>query len=145
VYFRILAGNVQELPCFGEGNINVRTDVIGIHLVIKACLFQLTMHFWRYTRKNDVNALLAFVFLAAWKAPAWVWKIGLLALVSGILFGILGYYQIQAAVQKTLLESGDIAPSVLMGGYKCMMIPVIYGFIIFIASLIINIFQSPRI
>ena len=92
-----------------------------------------------------LTLLLAFVFLAAWKAPAWVWKIGLLALVSGILFGILGYYQIQDAVQKTLLESGDIAPSVLMGGYKCMMIPVIYGFIIFIASLIINIFQSPRI
>ena len=91
-----------------------------------------------------LTLLLACVFLAAWKAPAWVWKIGLLALVSGILFGILGYYQIQDVVQKSLLD-GNITPEVLMGGYKCMLIPVSYGFIIFIMSLIINIFQSPRI
>ena len=67
-----------------------------------------------------LTILLASVFLSAWKAPAWVWKIGLLAMVCGILFGVLGYYQINDAIQKTLLESGDIAPSVLMGGYKCM-------------------------
>ena len=92
-----------------------------------------------------LTLLLAFVFLSAWKAPAWVWKIGLLAMVSGILFGVLGYYQINDAIQKTMLETGDIAPSVLMGGYKCMMVPVIYGIIIFIISLLIHIFQSPRI
>lgn len=88
-----------------------------------------------------LTLLLAFVFLSAWKAPAWGWKIGLLALVSGILFGLLGYYQIHDAIQI----DGDISPSVLAGGYKCTLIPVIYGFIIFIVSLIINIFQSPRI
>ena len=88
-----------------------------------------------------LTLLLAFVFLAAWKAPAWVWKIGLLALVSGILFGLLGYSQICDFTQS----NGDVSPTVLMGGYKCMMIPVVYGFIIFIVSLIINIFQSPRI
>jgi len=88
-----------------------------------------------------LTLLLAFVFLSAWKAPAWGWKIGLLALVSGILFGLLGYYQIHDVIQI----DGDISPSVLAGGYKCTLIPVIYGFIIFIVSLIINIFQSPRI
>lgn len=88
-----------------------------------------------------LSLLLAFVFLAAWKAPAWGWKIGLLALTLGILFGILGYYQICDFTQS----NGDVAPSVLMGGYKCMMIPIIYGYIIFIVSLIINTFQSPRI
>ena len=91
-----------------------------------------------------LTLLLAFVFLSAWKAPAWGWKIGLLALVSGILFGLLGYYQIHDAIQRSLLD-GDISPAVLAGGYKCTLIPVIYGFIIFIVSLIINIFQSPRI
>ena len=88
-----------------------------------------------------LTLLLAFVFLAAWKAPAWGWKIGLLALASGILFGILGYYQICDFTQS----NGDVSPSVLMGGYKCMMVPVIYGIIIFIISLLIHIFQSPRI
>lgn len=92
-----------------------------------------------------LTILLASVFLAAWKAPAWGWKIGILALVLGILFGILGYYQINDAMQKLIFESGDVSPQVLMGGYKCMMIPVIYGFIIFIVSLIINIIQTPRI
>ena len=88
-----------------------------------------------------LTLLLACVFLAAWKAPAWVWRIGLLALVSGILFGILGYYQICDFTQS----NGDVSPAVLMGGYKCALIPVLYGFIIFIVSIIINIFQSPRI
>ena len=88
-----------------------------------------------------LTLLLAFVFLAAWKAPAWGWKIGLLALASGILFGILGYYQIYDYTQSI----GDVSPAVLAGGYKCTLIPVIYGFIIFIVSLIINIFQSPKI
>ena len=88
-----------------------------------------------------LTILLASVFLAAWKAPAWVWKIGILALVAGILFGILGYYQICDFMQA----NGDVAPSVLMGGYKCMLVPTVYGIIIFIISLLIHIFQSPRI
>jgi apolipoprotein N-acyltransferase len=88
-----------------------------------------------------LTILLASIFLAAWKAPAWVWKIGLLALVCGILFGIFGFYQICDFTQS----NGDIAPSVLMGGYKCMLVPTVYGIIIFIISLLIHIFQSPRI
>lgn len=88
-----------------------------------------------------LTLLLAFVFLAAWKAPAWVWKIGFLALSCGILCGIYGYYQICDYMQSV----GDVSSAVLMGGYKCMMVPVIYGIIIFIISLLINIFQSPRI
>lgn len=88
-----------------------------------------------------LTILLASVFLSAWKAPAWVWKIGVLALSCGILCGIYGYYQICDYMQA----HGDVATAVLMGGYKCMMVPVIYGIIIFIISLLIHIFQSPRI
>ena len=88
-----------------------------------------------------LTILLASIFLAAWKAPAWVQNIGVLALVTGILFGIFGYYQICDFTQS----NGDVSPSVLMGGYKCMLIPTVYGFIIFIVAQLINIFQSPRI
>ena len=88
-----------------------------------------------------LTILLASIFLAAWKAPAWVWKIGLLALVCGILFGIFGFYQICDYMQS----NGDVSPTVLMGGYKCMLVPTVYGIIIFIISLLIHIFQSPRI
>lgn len=88
-----------------------------------------------------LTILLASVFLAAWKAPAWVWKIGLLALACGILFGIFGYYQMCDYMQA----HGDVATTVLMGGYKCAMVPTVYGIIICIISLLIHIFQSPRI
>ena len=88
-----------------------------------------------------LTLLLAFVFLSAWKAPAWVWKIGVLALASGILFGLLGYIQMFDYIQ----QAGDVSPAVVAGGYKCMLIPVVYGFLIFIASLIIHIFRSPMI
>ena len=88
-----------------------------------------------------LTILLASVFLSAWKAPAWVWKIGLLALACGILFGSIGYYQICDFTNS----NGDVSPYVLMGGYRCMMVPVTYGIIIFIISLLIHIFQSPRI
>ena len=88
-----------------------------------------------------LTILLASVFLAAWKAPAWVWKIGILALACGILSGIYGYYQMCDYMQA----HGDVATTVLMGGYKCAMVPTVYGIIICIISLLINIFQSPRI
>ena len=88
-----------------------------------------------------LTILLASVFLAAWKAPAWVWKIGVLALACGILFGAFGYYQICDFTNS----NGDVSPVVLMGGYRCMMVPPVYGIIIFIISWLINIFQSPRI
>ncbi|MBO4840342.1 MAG: hypothetical protein J5524_04500 [Bacteroidaceae bacterium] len=88
-----------------------------------------------------LTILLASVFLSAWKAPAWVWKIGVLALSCGILAGIYGYYQMCDYMQA----HGDVATTVLMGGYKCAMVPVVYGFIIFIISTLIHMFQSPRI
>jgi len=88
-----------------------------------------------------LTIMLASVFLAAWKAPAWVWKIGVLALACGILAGIYGYYQMCDYMQA----HGDVATTVLMGGYKCAMVPTVYGIIIFIISLIINIFQTPKI
>lgn len=88
-----------------------------------------------------LTILLASVFLSAWKAPAWVWKIGVLAMACGILSGIYGYYQICDYMQSV----GDVSPTVLMGGYKCAMVPVIYGIIIFIISTLIHMFQSPRI
>lgn len=88
-----------------------------------------------------LTILLASVFLAAWKAPAWIWKIGVLALACGILFGAIGFYQICDFTNS----NGDVSPVVLISGYRCMMVPPVYGIIIFVISLLIHIFQSPRI
>lgn len=103
---------------------------------------------------SALTLLLALVFLAAWKAPAWVRNIGVIALVCGLLFGILGVYQMYGVLQESYRafnEAGDISPSnlippaVIYGGYKCALVPVIYGIIILIISQITYLCQKPRI
>lgn len=107
---------------------------------------------------SALTLLLALVFLAAWKAPAWVRNIGFIALACGFLFGILGLYQMFSYMQehmqemlKALEESGYVTPTdvdmspVIYGGYKCALVPVIYGIIILIISLIVHLCQKPRI
>ena len=88
-----------------------------------------------------LTLLLALLFLAAWKAPAWIRDIGRIALAAGFLFGLLGINQIFAYMQQ--VES--VAPSVLYGGYKCVLIPVGYGLVIYIIANIIHLCQTPRI
>lgn len=88
-----------------------------------------------------LTLLLALVFLAAWKAPAWVHSIGLIALACGFLFSVLGLYQMYDYMQA----HGEIAAAVVYGGYKCGLVPVIYGTIIFIISQITYLCHKPRI
>lgn len=103
---------------------------------------------------STLTLLLALVFLAAWKAPAWVRNIGLIALSCGFLFGMIGLYQMYGVLQESFRafnETGDVSPSnlipppVIYGGYKLGLIPVIYGIIIFIISQITRLCQKPRI
>lgn len=88
-----------------------------------------------------LTLMLALLFLAAWKAPAWVREIGSIALASGFLLGILGINQIFDYMQQV----DSIPSSVLYGGYKTVLIPLGYGFIIYIVARIIYICQTPRI
>ena len=103
---------------------------------------------------STLTLLLALVFLAAWKAPAWVRNIGVIALACGFLFGMIGLYQMYGVLQESFRafnEMGDVAPAklgpppVIYGGYKLGLIPVIYGIIIFIISQITYLCQKPRI
>lgn len=84
---------------------------------------------------------LILLLLAAWKAPAWVKEIGLIALATGIIWTFLGCYQACDAIQK----AGDISMNVIAGGLKVMQIPLIYGVGIYLLSLIFRIVQKPRI
>ena len=88
-----------------------------------------------------LTLLLALLFLSAWKAPAWVRNVGLVALASGMLFGLLGLYQIYDYQQ----QAGNVALAVLYGGYKCTIVPVAYGLIIYIIALILRLCQTPRV
>jgi len=88
-----------------------------------------------------ITLLLIAMLLAAWKAPRWVKEIGLGALVAGIFATLLGYVQAFDAIQMF----GDVSMSVMCGGFKVAMIPVLYGLIVYFLSLIIRVIQKPRI
>ena len=81
------------------------------------------------------------LLFAAWKAPAWVREIGLLALLTGIFYQILGMFQ----AFNVLHIAGDISPSLLAGGLKVSFISLIYALLIYAASLVIRMLQKPRI
>ncbi len=81
------------------------------------------------------------MILAAWKAPAWVKEIGIIALTTGIFATLLGLYQAFTAVQL----AGGVSMAVMCGGLKVASIPTMYGMIIFLVSLVIRIVQKPRI
>ena len=89
-----------------------------------------------------ITLLFIALFFAAWKAPAWVKEIGIAALVVGVFGSILGYVQIA----DFLSGSAEAIPtSVLAGGIKVSTVPVLYGIIAYLVSLIIRVIQKPRI
>jgi hypothetical protein len=88
-----------------------------------------------------ITLLFIALFIAAWKAPKWVKEIGAAALVAGILWSVLGVYQMCQAIQMI----GDISPAVICGGLKVTLISTVYGLIIYFISLIIRVIQKPRI
>jgi len=59
--------------------------------------------------------------------------VGLLGLVMGILGQLIGLYEAFSAIQKVV----DVSPAMLAGGFRVSMITTLYGFVIFIVSLLI--------
>ena len=88
-----------------------------------------------------LTAELICMLFAAWKAPAWVKEIGLLTLVSGIFLQILSMYHAFDVIQ----QAGDISPTLLLGGFKVSFITIMYGMLIYGASLVIRMLQKPKI
>ncbi|MGV6846365.1 MAG: MotA/TolQ/ExbB proton channel family protein [Lutibacter sp.] len=80
------------------------------------------------------------LIIAAWKAPAWIKEIGLLALITGILGQLIGLYAAFVAIEKM----GDISVTLLVGGLKISSITTIYGILIYILSIVIRIIQKPK-
>jgi hypothetical protein len=82
------------------------------------------------------------LFLAAWKAPAWVKEVGLFALVFGIFSFLVGMSVGAEAISK----AADVVPQhIIWGGFRIATIAPVYGLIIYMVSLIIRIIQKPRI
>lgn len=94
-----------------------------------------------YGPMSIVTLLLIALFFAAWKAPAWVKEVGLLALAFGFLWTVIGFIQAADFIQG----APDIEPNIVWGGVKVGLLPIAYGFIVYIVSLIIRIIKKPRI
>ena len=100
-----------------------------------------------------LTVLLVAVFLAAWKAPRWIKEIGILALVFGFLTLLIGFYQMYEALQKVSMSLGEsvtglfdlISPGVFFGGMKVGLIPLFYGIIVYMVSLVLRIIKKPRL
>ena len=88
-----------------------------------------------------LTILLVFLFIAVWKAPAWVKEIGLMALITGILSTLFGLAQVCDAIER----AGEVPMPVIFGGLKVGLIPIIYVGLIYLVSLILRIIQKPRI
>ena len=100
-----------------------------------------------------LTILLVAIFFAAWKAPRWIKEIGTFALVFGFLTLLIGLYQMFEALQQVATDIGEgvtgvfdlISPGVLFGGLKIALIPVFYGIIIYLISLVVSVIKKPRL
>ena len=100
-----------------------------------------------------LTVLLVGIFFAAWKAPRWIKEIGTFALVFGFLTYLIGLYQMFTALQQVAMDIGEgvtgvfdlISPGVLFGGLKIALIPVFYGIIIYLISLVVCLIKKPRL
>ena len=89
-----------------------------------------------------LTILLAGLLFAAWKAPAWVREIGAVALAFSILAVAFSWYH---AASVVVICEGEISPALLWGGLKCCVVPLCYGLIIYLVSLIIRMIRKPRL
>lgn len=84
--------------------------------------------------------LIALLF-AAWKAPQWVREIGIGTAVLGCIFSLIAFYQ----MSESISVFGDSNPAVVFSGFRCVLLPSLYGLMIDFLSLVIRIIQKPRI
>lgn len=89
-----------------------------------------------------LTILLVALFFAAWKAPRWVKEIGRFALVFGFFSLCLGLRQMFGFISQA---ESEIAQRIIAGGLNVALIPVLYGMIIDLISIVIRIIQKPRI
>ena len=89
-----------------------------------------------------LTILFVALFFEAWKAPGWLKETGSFALAFGLFSLVLGLRQMFGFIQSC---DGEISSNVICGGLKVAMIPVLYGIIIYLVSLVIRVILKPRL
>lgn len=88
-----------------------------------------------------VTLVLVGVLIAIWKAPNWVKEIGLIGLALGILGSLAGCYQ----GCTDIIIAGGISPNILYPAVvKVIPITTLYGVMVYLFSVVVNMLQTPR-
>ena len=88
-----------------------------------------------------ITILLIAVLFAAWKAPAWVKELGILTFAASLFMTCMSLYQFF----ETIMLYGEASFRVYCQGLTIALLPLLYGLLVYIVSIIIRIAQKPRI
>ena len=88
-----------------------------------------------------ITILLIAVLFAAWKAPAWVKELGILAFAASLFMTCMSLYQFF----ETIMLYGEASFRVYCQVLTIALLPFLYGLLVYIVSIIIRIVQKPRI
>ena len=88
-----------------------------------------------------ITILLIAVLFAAWKAPAWVKELGILAFAASLFMTCMSLYQFF----ETIMLYGEASFRVYCQGLTIALLPFLSGLLVYIVSIIIRIAQKPRI
>ena len=88
-----------------------------------------------------ISVFLIAILFAAWKAPAWVKELGALELAASIFMTAIGFFQFF----DTIALYGEMSFRIYCGGIKVAMLPLLYGLLVYMVSVIIRIAQKPRL
>ncbi len=117
------------------------TVVIDDSVYPRRSLFQLFMD-GDWVVMSLITLMLAAIFFAAWKAPAWVKELGLLALTIGFGYFMTGLYGICDIVANVAIH---VSQHILCAGLRVAFIAPLYGLFVYGISLIVRIAQKPRL
>ena len=84
--------------------------------------------------------LLISVIIAFSKKQELIKSLGVLAFIIGLLSAILGLYSAFNVIE----QMGDVAPAILAGGVRIAFTNLIYGLIIYMISLVLDIIGKWR-
>lgn len=89
-----------------------------------------------------VTLILIALFFVAWKAPAWVKEVGLIGLAAGWLWTVFEFMSMANAIVEC---APDVDMYIVWAAVPSALIPVAYGTIVYIISLIIRLCRKPKI
>ena len=87
-----------------------------------------------------LTLLLVAVVITSFKKHELTKSLGLLACIVGLLSAVLGLYSAFNVIE----QMGNVAPSILAGGIKVAFTNLIYGLIIYMISIVLDIIGKWR-